>query len=130
MNIEKMGFDFIKKYIISVAREKKLKRFDIDMYLIKDEKEEKIKYYYIIKNEKASSLLDTIDIIGDIKYYGMKELFGLDIDKLVYEKIMEYCDNDMQNKFVVVYFDKNNNMYSAIYEKNTNKILKKNKIYE
>jgi len=128
MNLNNAGFDFVKKFIISKARENKIKRYQIDLYIIEDENEKKIKYYYIINNEKVSDLLDTIDIIGDVKYYGIKNILGVDIDKLVYEKIKEYCDNDMKNKFIVVYFDKNNNMFSNVYEKGTNKLLKKNKI--
>ena len=128
MNLNNAGFDFVKKFIISKARENKIKRYQIDLYIIEDENEKKIKYYYIINNERVSELLDTIDIIGDVKYYGIKNILGVDIDKLVYEKIKEYCDNDMKNKFIVVYFDKNNNMFSNVYEKGTNKLLKKNKI--
>jgi len=129
MNLNNAGFDFVKKFIITKARENKIKRYQIDLYLIEDENEKKIKYYYIINNEKVSELLDTIDIVGEIKYYGIKNVLDVDIDKLVYEKINEYCENDMKNKFVIIYFDKNNNMFSSVYEKGTNKLLKKNKIY-
>ena len=129
MNLNNVGFDFVKKFIITKARENKIKRYQIDLYLIEDENEKKIKYYYIINNEKVSELLDTIDIVGEIKYYGIKNVLDVDIDKLVYEKINEYCENDMKNKFVIIYFDKNNNMFSSVYEKGTNKLLKKNKIY-
>jgi len=129
MNLNSAGFDSVKKFIIAKARENKIKRSEIDLYLIEDVKEKKIKYYYIINNGKPSELLDTIDIIGDMKYFGLKDVLGVDIDKLVYEKINEYCDNDLKNKFVIIYFDKNNNMFSTVYEKNTNKLLKKDKIY-